>query len=485
MLEDKNEVSKKQQPSAPIGRDAPMLTSSAAGKQESASKSKLSLRKRKRKGKGIEHLQKKQRLQASIAAVDANSSRFFNKGSSHSITNSEVKGKDRNICLKFREAEGTPIPSFSVALGEASPTNVNENCNNLMDNEQVLEVIQGNSSVLLTKGHDETGVVACANRSKCEKHDRKGDYLNDALDVDHDSPMPSPMFRRPKNILEDHNCSVNIATSSVIEARRPCLQDDAYNTEAKLSRDPPGTENLPHEICVIEINDSASESDKADSSEHKKELKQGITLQNPQNTEGKEKEEAQGKISLLKRSPDESNFKVSRAKVLADCERQLDFEHSDLLETSSKKSTLVERRKKRPRNGICALCSTCSCTRGAALKGLEEGAKNEANCPLSGFARSDAEIERALLGRLKRLEKSSAWFDHLCHRVTRELRKHRTKILSKKDLSFRDADRPRFLDDVDVGENEIKKFGYSRIEGLQVRKAQGAVFAFQKSESIC
>uniref|UniRef100_A0A7S4SC68 Uncharacterized protein n=1 Tax=Ditylum brightwellii TaxID=49249 RepID=A0A7S4SC68_9STRA len=78
------------------------------------------------------------------------------------------------------------------------------------------------------------------------------------------------------------------------------------------------------------------------------------------------------------------------------------------------------------------------------------------NSGLSSFARSDAEMERALLGRLMRLEKSAAWFDHLRYKVGRELKKHRSKINKRRMDMFSSSTSPLALVDGGGG-----KFGNS------------------------
>ena len=65
------------------------------------------------------------------------------------------------------------------------------------------------------------------------------------------------------------------------------------------------------------------------------------------------------------------------------------------------------------------------------LRELEEGARAEARNPLSGLARTDAGIDRALLSRLERLERSASYFDGLCVKVGRELRRHRGRVLRR------------------------------------------------------
>ena len=188
-------------------------------------------------------------------------------------------------------------------------------------------------------------------------------------------------------------------------------------------------------------------------------------------------------------SPTDNTFEVPRSKRLADQEKTLERAHADLLRRLAKKpspgkesgvETEGEATKRPAKRSLCTLCSTCSCSRGAALTGLEEGAKAEAKNPLSGLARSDAEVERALLGRLARLEKSASWFDTLSYKVGRELKKHRNKVM-KKRVSLGGApdskvEKPRFLADAEVEDKQQNGMFYPRAKKTRVARAHQGLF---------
>jgi hypothetical protein len=125
-------------------------------------------------------------------------------------------------------------------------------------------------------------------------------------------------------------------------------------------------------------------------------------------------------------SPGFKDFNVPRAKFLADKESNLNQTHCNLLQQSKNGKINRNSSAKRSKNSKtaqygqssgdkqCTLCATCSCSRGSALQSLEDSAISEHQNPLQRLARSDAEIERAFIGRLARLEKSASWFDGLC-----------------------------------------------------------------------
>ena len=228
-------------------------------------------------------------------------------------------------------------------------------------------------------------------------------------------------------------------------------------------------------------------------------------------------------------SPSLRDFNVPRAKLLADKEITLDKKHSNILQQSKLGQIQRKQHTKRSKasntlqnsrsSGVkqCTLCATCSCSRGSALQSLEDSAISEHQNPLQSLARSDAEIERALIGRLARLEKSSSWFDSLCTKgmvcirlnttkqlvlltlpgllillstthplfmhstVNRDLKRHRNKIKAKMqeaDVS----DRPKFLRDVDL-DDEVK-FCAPALPKSFVERAKHKTFSFRKSKCI-
>ena len=89
------------------------------------------------------------------------------------------------------------------------------------------------------------------------------------------------------------------------------------------------------------------------------------------------------------------------------------------------------RKKTNVSSNLCGLCLSCSCKKydtnnhPADDDNGKEGNKNDKMTV--SLARSNAEVERALIARLARLEKSIAWFQHLHHKVFVDLKKLRSK----------------------------------------------------------
>ncbi|KAL3943186.1 MAG: hypothetical protein SGBAC_002747 [Bacillariaceae sp.] len=101
------------------------------------------------------------------------------------------------------------------------------------------------------------------------------------------------------------------------------------------------------------------------------------------------------------------------------------------------------RGKKRGRKGLCALCTTCPCrkTRSDDTAGT---------LGLQSFARSDSAMEKALIRRLKKIEKSCENLQDQQETIKRKLKKHRRDIVRKKvKVSSEDKGISYFLPDVE------------------------------------
>ena len=194
-------------------------------------------------------------------------------------------------------------------------------------------------------------------------------------------------------------------------------------------------------------------------------------------------------------SPTLKDFNIPRAKYFNDMEIDLSRKHSILMNESknvddqkkrntvtkskSRKSSVPMGRSSKSKSKQCSLCATCSCSRNSALQSLEDSAISEHQNPLRRLARSDAEIERALIGRLARLEKSAAWFDGLCTKVNRQLKRHRTKIKAKlQEDDFKD--KPKFLRDVNL--DDEGDFCAPALSRSFADRAKQKTFSFRKSE---
>ena len=135
--------------------------------------------------------------------------------------------------------------------------------------------------------------------------------------------------------------------------------------------------------------------------------------------------------------------------------------------------------KKKPRRstkqrGTCALCSTCPCLR-RSFSG------EVATRSVDALSRSDAQVERTLIRRQKKLEKTVDKYEGDLDQVKRELQRHRRNILKKKapllaagkKLAFGNS---RFLPKVDEWETHNQNLRHRVIPQDEVRNAQRQLF---------
>ena len=161
----------------------------------------------------------------------------------------------------------------------------------------------------------------------------------------------------------------------------------------------------------------------------------------------------------------------------------------DTNETASKpKKQRTTKRARSKMVELCALCSTCSCSKsninGKALQSLENNAIQEDKNPLSLRARSDFEVEKALIGRLGRLEKSASYFDHLCCKVSNELNNLRKKIRKTREDGDKSKEKAWFLHDVHDDSNLHEELLHksTKFSNKMVKKATTKTFAFRRSK---
>ena len=130
--------------------------------------------------------------------------------------------------------------------------------------------------------------------------------------------------------------------------------------------------------------------------------------------------------------------------------------------------------RKRARTKKCTLCATCACQKG-------HDPETNATLGVETFARSNQAIERALIRRLQRLEKSvESMEEHRCL-VSRKLKKHQRDMNAQEKkkkleaMESKNVKASRFLPDaeiLDAQETETRK-----LSKKSVLQAQDRVFA--------
>lgn len=101
---------------------------------------------------------------------------------------------------------------------------------------------------------------------------------------------------------------------------------------------------------------------------------------------------------------------------------------TDDMEDGVEKNAAAPRPRKRARAKTCALCRTCPCQKSAADRGQTEQLDMA-----SSFSRSDAAVEKALIRRFQKLEKSSEHIAEQKEIVRRNLKKHRRDIWKRQE----------------------------------------------------
>jgi hypothetical protein len=135
-------------------------------------------------------------------------------------------------------------------------------------------------------------------------------------------------------------------------------------------------------------------------------------------------------------------------------------------------STVAPVRQTRKRKGNCALCATCSCT-------IEKDPDVVQISENLAFARTAVEIEKSLIQRQKKLEKTVDKYESDLDVVTRELKRHRRNIIKRRCAQLQQGtifNDSRFLPDVDVWDVHLQSVKRGVIPDDDVKKSQLKLF---------
>jgi hypothetical protein len=131
-------------------------------------------------------------------------------------------------------------------------------------------------------------------------------------------------------------------------------------------------------------------------------------------------------------------------------------------------------RRGRKRKTDCQLCSNCPCGHAATEAG--------ARMSLLDLSQSDAAIEKALIRRLQKMEKSADHYENQTDAIRRTLKKHRREMWKKREQreGSEKSSRPsRFLPDSGELVQRMKGVKPSKpLPGQKVKSAQNKMFAF-------
>ena len=174
-----------------------------------------------------------------------------------------------------------------------------------------------------------------------------------------------------------------------------------------------------------------------------------------------------------------SQSKSKTEKPKAKRQRKNKPKNSDVAEKSSDEPKAAPQKKptqtrKRPRKAAaCALCKTCPCQR-------HTESENIATLDMKNFSRSDDAVERTLIRRLQKLEKSTESMEEQTETVRRRLKKHRRDMAKRRERqqeSTSNGDKmgdSYFLPDAEIFERQQNESG--GLPGRVVGRAQNRIF---------
>ena len=96
-----------------------------------------------------------------------------------------------------------------------------------------------------------------------------------------------------------------------------------------------------------------------------------------------------------------------------------------LHDEAEEETGVVPKRGRKRGRGLCALCTTCPCRKPGGHDTTE-------TLGIQSFSRNDGAMEKALIRRLKKIEKSLESLQDQQETIKRKLKKHRRDILRKR-----------------------------------------------------
>ena len=381
------------------------------------------------------------------------------------------------------------------------------NNGDMLENDKISQYFQSNSKYNKTCPRKMPGKENEYKRESIGKRKIPNKSMMDVSDSDDDWLVPSPAFSKKKFSSRKENILQNQLKEKGSKGEPNCIIIDLEdnNNYNNIVQNNDSDKNSSKQITT-----GASSTPQNTTECDSKNISYKESITNNDKDSGNNKPSFKSKKNISQKVEDKSivthveqevlpltddeNFDISRAKKLSEKERHLDQIHNALLKTSkeglhkaSRKNENLKKvkgmNKRQKEQKLCVICSTCRCAKGSILHELEQSTINESKSPLQNFARSDNEVERALLSRLSRLEKSAAWYD-LCFKVNRELKKHRSKALKRLLDENSVKEKPTFLEDVAIGDDFVMKHGIApSIPSSLAQRARKKVFSFRKSKN--
>lgn len=287
-------------------------------------------------------------------------------------------------------------------------------------------------------------------------------------------------------------CSSNNSNTEETEKKRNISSRSKEEAEKETTASSSKIEGVEKEIISLPLSKEETATETIPSSPNTGHAEREITISTREpivekKKDAKKRQQKKGKnvskgdIGKEKSTNTESNSqsKSKTEKPKAKRQRKSKPKNSDVAETSSDAQKAAPQKKptqtrKRPRKAAaCALCKTCPCQR-------HTESENIATLDMKNFSRSDDAVERTLIRRLQKLEKSTESMEEQTETVRRRLKKHRrdmTKRRERQQESVSNGDKTGdsyFLPDAEVFERQQSESG--GLPGRVVGRAQNRIF---------
>ena len=131
--------------------------------------------------------------------------------------------------------------------------------------------------------------------------------------------------------------------------------------------------------------------------------------------------------------------------------------------------------RKRARIGSCALCITCPCQNNRT--------ETVDSSPAFALAWNDKEIEKALIRRVKKLEKTCDKYEGDLDQVNRELKRHRKSVIKQQETLVTKMRQQKiggshFLPDANIWQHHMEEMKQTRLQREVVQQAKLNLFSF-------
>eukprot|EP00980_Cylindrotheca_fusiformis_P009597 scaffold2123_cov96-Cylindrotheca_fusiformis.AAC.10 len=232
----------------------------------------------------------------------------------------------------------------------------------------------------------------------------------------------------------------------------------ATDSEEKESKPPPKKRTRRATPATLQMTESTSTTEAATSNKEEKESKP-----NPKKQRARRATATNGHVT--------ESAPIVVPSPIVDTEEQESMPNSKK-RTGRAPAKTAAPRKRGYKKGTCALCTTCPCQKPRG--GDDETTTLSDSHWKATFSRSDVAMEKALIRRLQKMEKSAENLEGQTDLVRRKLKKHRRQVqrMKMKKLPQVVADNTCFLPDA----HEFDDLGSNKVADESVQKAQHRVF---------